>query len=71
MDGASEAWRDVLVVDRIRSNINVEVDRARHVASNLRPDICVHVHVHVNPQPYDTRHQKKKKKTTDLVPNSF
>ena len=56
MSGASnekEASRDVLVVDRIHSNINVEVNGARHVASNLRLDICVDVHIHVNPRPYD------------------
>ena len=31
----------ILVVDRICSNINVEVDRARYIPCNLRPDICV------------------------------
>jgi hypothetical protein len=52
--GGRETWRDILVIDRIRANINVEVDCARHVMCNLRLDHCVHV----QPIILQTQHEK-------------
>lgn len=39
----------ILVVDRIRTNINVKVDRARHIPCNVRPDLCSTKHVNIQP----------------------
>ena len=51
-------------MDRIRSNINAEADRVRHVPCNLRLDLCVRV------QPITLQHTARKE-VTDLGPNGF
>ena len=57
------AGKNVLVIDRIRPNINVEVYHARHVPCDLHFDICASRSTDT-----DRKHEKK---ATDLVTDSF
>ena len=54
----------MLAVDGIRSNINTEVDRARHVPRNRPLDICVSRSTHNLPTSIQHPHSTEKRRPT-------